>query len=453
MGFPKDFLWGASSAAYQIEGAYNEDGKGFSIWDVMSKKAGTMQFNENGDVACDHYHRFKEDVSYMKELGLKSYRFSISWARVIPEGTGKVNEKGIQFYSDLVDELLEAGITPIITLYHWDLPNALYERGGWKNTEIVSWFSEYTKVVVEALSDRVKYWITLNEPQMFIGLGYLIGAHAPFEHNSPEEMIAISHNVLKAHGQSVKTIRKFAKTSPLIGMAPTGDVYIPCDNNEEEINKAREKSFDFNPYAFTMGNSWWADPIFLGDYPKKAYEIYPEAMKIVTKEDLELISQPLDFYGFNAYNGTADHNPEGNSYTEYGYQGSPKSLCGWDITPEVLYWSPKFLYERYKTPVMIMENGFAGIDWVALDGKVHDPQRQDYLNRYLLHLEKAICEGIPVLGYHCWSLLDNLEWNRGYDMRFGIIYVDYRTGKRTIKDSAYWYKKIIETNGKILGGN
>jgi beta-glucosidase len=201
-----------------------------------------------------------------------------------------------------------------------------------------------------------------------------------------------------------------------------------------------------------MGNSWWADPVFLGDYPKEAYEIYPEEMKIVKKEDLELIAQPLDFYGFNAYSGTTTFGLGEDNYTEYGYQGSPKTTCGWDITPEVLYWSPKFLYERYQTPIMVTENGLAGMDWVSLDRQVHDMQRQDYLHRYLLQLQKTMEEGVPVLGYYAWSLLDNLEWNRGYDMRFGLIFVDYRTLKRTIKDSAYWYRKVIENNGESLGG-
>ena len=450
MSFSKDFLWGASSAAYQIEGAWNEDGKGLSIWDVLSEKSGIMAHGESGKTASDHYHHWQEDVAMMKEIGLKSYRFSISWSRILPEGCGEVNEKGIKFYSDLVDELIKAGITPLVTLYHWDLPYSLYEKGGWKNPDIVRWFSDYVKVVVEALSDRVEYWITINEPQMFVGLGYLIGAHAPFEKNDPGQLIAVSHNVLKAHGAAVQTIRQYAKRIPKIGMAPTGDVYLPRDLSPESIEAAREKSFGFNPYAFTMENAWWADPVFLGHYPQKAYELYPEEMKIVTEEDLKLISQPLDFYGFNAYNGTTTYQADQSGYTEYGYQGSPKTECGWDVTPEVLYWSPKFLYERYKTPLLITENGMAGMDWVSLDGKVHDMQRIDFLHRYLLELKRAVEDGIPVLGYSCWSIMDNLEWNRGYDMRFGLIYVDYRTQKRTIKDSAYWYGNVIASNGRNL---
>ena len=450
MSFRKDFLWGAASASYQIEGAWNEDGKGLNIWDVLSEKPGIMAHGESGKIACDHYHHWKEDVAMMREIGLKSYRFSISWTRIFPDGCGKVNEKGIQFYSDLVDELLKAGIQPLVTLYHWDLPYELYKMGGWKNPESVQWFSDYAKVVVDALSDRVEYWITFNEPQVFVGLGYLLGLHAPFEKNEPAQLIGISNNILKAHGSAVKIIRQFAKKTPKIGMAPTGDVNLPKDSSEEEIGKARSKSFDINPYGFVMGNAWWADPVFLGDYPKKAYELYPEEMKIVTKEDLELISQPLDFYGFNAYNGTMNYEPNPQGYTEYGYQGSPTTACGWDVTPEVMYWSPKFLYERYKTPLLITENGMAGMDWVSLDGKVHDMQRVDFLHRYLRELKKVVDEGVPVIGYQCWSLMDNLEWNRGYDMRFGLIYVDYRTMKRTIKDSAYWYGKVIDSNGENL---
>lgn len=448
--FPENFMWGAASASYQIEGGWQEDGKGPSIWDVMSKEPGRMSRGESGDVASDHYHHMREDVALLKEMGLKTYRFSISWSRVLPEGIGKVNEKGLQFYSDLVDELLGAGIQPLVTLYHWDLPYALYEKGGWKNPDIIQWFGEYVKVVVEALSDRVEYWITINEPQMFIGLGYLIGVHAPFEKCFPQELIAISHNVLMAHGNAVKIIRAYAKRTPKVGMSPTGDVFLPDGDTEEAIQTAREKSFAFDPFAFTMGNSWWADPVFLGNYPKAAYEMYPEEMKIVKQEDLELISQPLDFYGFNAYNGTVPFGREENGYSEYGYPGSPKTTCGWDVTPSVLYWSPKFLYERYQLPILVTENGMAGMDWISLDGRVHDMQRIDFLHRYLLELKKAIEEGIPVLGYTCWSAMDNLEWNRGYEMRFGLIYIDYRTQKRTIKDSGYWYKKVIESNGQSL---
>lgn len=448
MHFPKDFLWGAASAAYQVEGAYNEDGKGPSVWDALGEKV--IAHSETGRVACDQYHHMKEDVALMKEMGLKTYRFSISWSRVLPEGIGEVNAKGLQYYSNLVDELLKAGIKPLITLFHWDLPMALQERGGWENPEIVNWLAYYAEVVVKALSDRVEYWMTINEPQMFFGLGYCIGAHPPFERKSPEEQIRFSHHVLMAHGAAVKTIRRVAKLPPKVGMAPTGDVYLPADNTPEAIEAARARSFAFDPYMFTMSNSWWADPVFLGDYPKAAYERYPEAMAYIKKEDLELIHQKLDFYGFNAYNGTVTYGTPREQYGDYQYQGSPRTMQDWPVTPSVLYWSPRFLYERYKTPLLITENGMAGMDWVSLDGRVHDMQRIDYMHRYLLELNRAIEEGIPVIGYTCWSVIDNLEWNAGYEKRFGLIFVDYQTMKRTIKDSGYWYRKVIETNGESL---
>lgn len=450
MGFQKDFMWGAASASYQIEGSYQADGKGLSIWDVLSHEKEKMAYGENGDVACGHYENYKPDVALMKEIGLKHYRFSISWTRVLPDGNGKVNESGLMFYSNLVDELLNAGIEPIITLYHWDLPYQLYKKGGWKNPEIVEWFSQYTKLIVETLSDRVRYWITINEPQMFIGLGYQLGIHAPFEQNSIEELVKISHYTLMAHGAAVKTIRKYAKLKSIVGMAPTGNVYIPENEEKEIVETARKKSFVCQSNFFTMGNSWWADPVFLGDYPKEAYEVMPEAMRIVKKEDLELISQPLDFYGFNVYQGTVTFSEKKETYNEYSYQGCPKTMCGWNVTPEVMYWSCKFLFERYQVPVFVTENGMSGMDWISLDGQVHDMQRIDFLHRYLLNVKRAVEEGIPVLGYTCWSVMDNLEWNRGYDERFGLIYVDYRTLKRTIKDSGYWYRDVIEQNGDNL---
>lgn len=450
MGFQKNFLWGAASAAHQVEGAYNEDGKGIGIWDHFGHEDGRILHGENADVACDHYHRYKEDVALMKEIGLKSYRFSISWPRVLPEGTGKINEKGLQFYSDLVDELLAAGIEPLVTLYHWDLPMSLYERGGWKNPESPQWFAEYTKVVAEALGDRVKYWMTFNEFQMFVGLGLQVGAMAPFEENDIQTMLNISVNVFKAHGKAVTAIRKYGKLKSMIGMAPTGDVWIPENDSKEAVEEARKKSFLLPEHMFTLCNVWWADPIFLGKYCDGAKEQFGDMLPELTKEEFEEISQPLDFYGFNAYQGSVKYPINDNEHATYSYQGSPKTSMEWSVVPEVMYYAPKFLYERYNKPIMVTENGMAGMDWVSMDGNVHDPQRIDFLNRYLLELEHAINDGVPVLGYQQWSIMDNYEWNHGYDMRFGLIHVDYRTLQRTLKDSAYWYHDVIATNGEKL---
>lgn len=451
MGFCKNFMWGAASAAYQVEGAWNADGKGKSVWDVASHEPGRMAHGETGDIACDHVNHMREDVALMKEIGLKSYRFSISWSRVLPNGVGPVNEAGLAFYSDLVDELKKSGIEPLITLYHWDLPQALQERGGWENPEIEDWFAEYTRVIVNRLSDRVRYWITINEPQMFAGLGFCIGAHPPFKRLSPEKQIAVSVNVLRAHGRAVKTIRTCAVLPPMIGMAPTGNVYLPADESADALELAKARTFAYDPEFFMMGNSWWADPVFLGRFPEEAYKTYPEAMGQITAKDMELISQPLDFYGFNLYNAAAPYQLPANGYDEYAYQGSPRTMLNWNVTPTAMYWAPKFFYERYNRPVIITENGMAAMDWISLDGKVHDMQRQDFTHRYLLELRRAADDGVPILGYMHWSVMDNLEWNSGYDVRFGLIYIDYRTQKRTIKESARWYGTVIAANGENLG--
>ncbi len=450
MGFSKDFLWGAASAAHQVEGAYREDGKGLSIWNHFEHEPNHINHGETADVACDHYHRFLEDIAMMKEIGLKSYRFSISWPRVLPEGTGTVNQKGLDFYSKLVDALLDAGIEPLVTLYHWDLPYALYQKGGWNNDDSSDWFAQYTKVVVEALSDRVKYWMTFNEPQVFLSLGHQLGVHAPFEKKDTVELIHMTKNILLAHGKAVKVIRESAKQSVAIGMAPTGDVYLPKQETTEAVEEARRRSFAIDEFGYILSNAWWTDPVFLGRYPEGAKELFGNQMYTFTQEEWKLVSQPLDFYGYNNYQGRIDHPVDPYGYDNYGYQGCPKTLFGWNVTPDSLYWSTKFFYERYGKPILITENGYSGLDWVALDGKVHDADRIDFVHRYLLGLKRAVEEGIPVLGYHYWSILDNFEWANGYDQRFGMIHVDYRTLKRTVKDSAYWYRDVIASGGSNL---
>ncbi len=447
-GFCKDFLWGAASAAHQIEGAYLEDGKGMGIWDTFEQETGYIIRNENGNVACDHYHRYREDVAIMKELGLKSYRFSVSWPRVMPEGYGTVNEKGLQFYIDLVNELTEAGIEPMVTLFHWNLPTAIYELGGWENPQVVDWFEQYTDVVTTALGKKVKYWMTFNEPQLFIGAGLNAGVFAPFEKKSTEALMRISKNVYLAHGKAVRIIRKNCQNS-IVGMAPTGEIVIPRDMNAESIERARKLSFSMKKENFTSSITWWSDPVFFGKIPEDAQAIFGECLPVLTKEEWEIVTEPLDFYGFNIYQGLEDLDST-EEYGPYAYPGSPKTSMDWNVTPEVLYWSCRFLYERYGKPIMITENGMSSFDWVSLDGKVHDPNRIDFLHRYLRSIKDAVSEGIPVLGYQYWSIMDNFEWINGYDKRFGLVYVDYRTQKRTIKDSACWYRDVIATNGEIL---
>lgn len=452
MGFCKDFLWGAASAATQVEGAWNEDGKGESIWDTLVHHEQHVAHGETADVACDHYHRYKEDVALMKEMGLKSYRFSISWSRILPNGIGEVNRKGVEFYRNLCDELIAAGIKPLATLYHWDLPTALYEKGGWENPDSSAWFEEYTRVIAEALGDRVYGWMTFNEYQMFVGLGYLAGAHAPFRFGTnDEQLMNITKNLLLAHGRAVAVLREVCPKA-MLGLAPTGDCFLPKNDSPEAIEEARVKSLTLKEgEMYPMSNTWWADPIFKGCYPEGAEERFGDKLYRFTPEEWALVSQELDFYGFNCYQGTISKYPaDPYAYDDYGYQGCPRSTMGWNVTPDALYWASKFLYERYGKPILITENGYAGLDWVSLDGKVHDPGRIDFLHRYLLELRRAAEEGIPVIGYQCWSLMDNFEWSIGYDQRFGLIHIDYQTQKRTLKDSAYWYKEVIAANGENL---
>lgn len=437
--FSKDFLWGAASAAFQIEGARNEDGKTDSIWDALAP--GHIKRNANGDVTCDHVHRYKEDVALMKELGINSYRFSISWPRVMPK-RGVVNEKGLQFYKNLVKELREAGIEPICTLYHWDLPMWIYNEGGWENPQIINDFVEYVNVVVDALSDQVKYWITFNEPACFIGFGYFEGRQAPFRINTMEkgqqfkDLAYISKNVLLCHGRAVQAIRNHAKAKDTkIGFALNAHNYIAYDETEKGIEKAKSDTFDIDKGKY-MAVNWWADPMILGKAPKYLEEV-------LTQEDLQIISQELDFFGFNCYfanNYIGDHN-----MPDKGWDGMPRTQLGWAVTPKVLYWAPKFLYERYQLPIMITENGISNLDFVMSDGKVHDPQRIDYMKRYLGELNRIMGEGVPVIGYMAWSIMDNFEWSEGFDPRFGLIYVDYRTGERIPKDSYYWYQEFIKS--------
>lgn len=443
MDFPDNFLWGAASADYQVEGAWNEDGKGSGIWDALHP--GHIAHGESGETACDHYHRYKEDVAIMRDIGLKSYRFGISWPRVLPAGKDAANPAGLRFYSDLVDELLKSGITPIATLYHWNLPKALYDLGGWENPDSSDWFAAYAGLMADTLGARVPFWLTFNEPQMFMGLGYRFGMHAPFQRLPDERIVTMTKNILLAHGKAARVLREKLGDAVKIGIAPTGDVFLPKSEDASSVAEARARSFSLG-HEFVMSNTWWGDPIHLGHFPEEAYQRFgSDRMDI----DFATVCQPLDFYAYNAYQGTVTPaDPQG--YDEYAFAGSPRTSFGWNITPDVLYWASKWLYERYRKPLLITENGYAGLDFVSLDGKVHDPARIDFLNRYLLALKRAAGEGIPVIGYTAWSLLDNFEWASGYDQRYGLVYVDFRTQKRTLKDSAYWYQTIIQTNGASL---
>lgn len=453
--FPNDFLWGAATAAYQIEGAWSEDGRGPSIWDTFSHTPGRIKNADTGDTACDHYHRFREDVALMAQLGLKAYRFSVSWSRLLPEGTGKVNEAGVRFYSDLIDALLERGITPFMTLYHWDLPQALLDRGGWANRESIGWFGELAKLVAERFGDRVKHFFTFNEPSVFIK-GLMNGVHAPGWDTEPAHYVAAWHHILCAHGAAVKALRTVPGVS--IGIAPTVSPFLPRD--EASVKACGEMLFRVKRMLNGAPNdairdfinvpSMLLDPIFFGKYPADGLEVIGKYLPENWQDDMELISQPIDILGVNTYNGKPAVAAEKGLTVLPKEAGYARTAIDWPVTPECLYWMPRYLYERYKTPIFITENGLSSHDWVALDGKVHDPQRIDFVQRHLLELERAITDGAQVCGYFHWSLMDNFEWARGYFDRFGLIHVDYTTGQRTVKDSGWWYKRIIETNGENL---
>lgn len=448
--FKKDFMWGTATASYQIEGAAREDGRGPSVWDVFCAE-GNAYGGHTGDVACDHYHRFAEDVALMKELGINAYRFSLSWTRIIPDGDGKVNPKGIEFYDRLINELINNGITPIITLFHWDYPYELEKKGGWRNRQSSDWFAYYAETVFRSFSDRVKYFVTLNEPQCFIGQGYAQGIHAPGLKCSDRDIVIMSHNVMLAHGKAVKALREIAPNCK-IGYAPTCSAAIPATDEPEDIEAARASFFDIDMNNWTWNVSWWSDPIMLGRYPeetdafKKLGKYLPEGYE----EDLKTISLPIDFYCQNIYNGARFCAGEKGPRWVPNSINMPLTNCNWPVVPESLYWGPKFLYERYGKPIIISENGMAGYDAISLDGAVHDMDRIDFIHKYLRCLKKAVDEGIEIDGYMYWSLMDNFEWSKGYSVRFGLIHIDYVTQKRTPKDSFYWYRDVIKSGGEAL---
>lgn len=450
MRFPDGFVWGAASSAYQVEGGHDADGKGPSVWDEFCRRPGAIWSGQSADVACDHYHRFGDDIGLMKQIGLQAYRFSISWARVLPQGAGKINEAGLAFYDRLVDGLLGAGIEPWITLFHWDYPHALFCRGGWLSRESPEWFAEYTVALVDRLSDRVTRWMTINEPQIFLGPDHGDAIAAPSLRPTTLERLITAHHTLMSHGRSVQVIRARAKKKPVIGWAPIGRTKFPATESPVDIDAARSLMMSVAAKDF-WNNTWFADPIVFGSYPEDGIRTYNVPMGFVKPADLDLIKQPLDFYGVNIYDGEAvrggaDGKPE---VVALG-PGHPQTAIRWFITPEALYWGPRFLYERYKIPVVVTENGMSGTDWVGLDGKVHDPQRIDYTRRYLRALHRAIADGTDVRGYMHWSIMDNFEWQSGFKERFGLIHVDFTTLKRTLKDSALWYSRVIATNGGSL---
>lgn len=446
MSFIKDFIWGAGSASFQVEGASGEGGKGQSIWDEACNDG--RIFGTRDLSSCDCYHRIKTDVALMKKIGLKAYRFSVSWPRIMPSGEGAINKEGIRYYNSLIDELLLFDIKPIITLYHWDLPAELQRKGGWLNNKISEYFADYVKICAKEFGDRVDTFFTINEFQSFLGLGYDYGVHAPFQKLSRLELLIASHNALLSHGKAVKVIRETIKRPVKIAIAPCGVVKMPWESCD--VDAARKATFGFMGENVS-NNSWFMDPVYKGDYPEEYLKIFRKNGFNYPKEDMEIISQKLDFFAFNVY--TADYVKDDG---KGGYVNMPPktnttyNAMGWPTTTDCIYYGAKFFYERYNLPIVISENGFCASD-VKISGEIiEDYDRISYTKACLRGLKKASDEGVDARGYFYWSLMDNLEWVEGYRRRFGLIYVDFDSKERELKRSAYWYSDVIKTNGDNL---
>jgi beta-glucosidase len=452
MSFPAHFTWGVAAAAYQIEGAAATDGRSPSIWDRFTHQPGRIFEGHTGDVACDHYHRYAEDVALMRNLGVGAYRLSLSWSRLIPDGTGAPNPQGIAFYDALIDSLLAAGITPWVTLYHWDLPQCLQDRGGFLNPEFPHWFAHYATLVAQHYGNRVEHWMTFNEPPCSIGLGLHEGVHAPGLKLSFRECLSGAHHLLLAHGRAVQALRAHSPASK-ISIALTARERIPATSSPADIEAARSDYFACRE-ANLWNLSWWGDAIYLGHYPEEGLNAFAADAPKFTDAEMALISQPLDFNAYNCYSGWhVQAAPDGTPQARPGAWGvgNPRGTLPWlNVAPASLYWATRFQYERYGRPLAFTENGFCNTDFIHLDGAVHDPQRIDFMARYLAALRRACAEGFPVEGYFYWSVMDNFEWREGYKDRFGLIHVDYQTQQRTPKDSYYWYRDVIRARGATL---
>ena len=443
MEYATNFIWGAASASYQIEGGWKEGGKGLSIWDVFSHTPGKVSQGDTGDVACNHYFDFQKDIEIMKELNIEHYRFSISWPRIVPDGDGAVNPEGLAYYDALVNALLANGITPFITLYHWDLPQALQDKGGWLNREIVTAFARYAEIIVTHFADRVSNYMTINEPQCIAFLGYKEGLHAPGLQLDNYQVMKVFHHLAMAHGAAVKSMRSASEKPLQIGFAATGKLCYPSEETPENLDLARKLTFTIDPDKWGFSHHIFADGILKGIYPDLSSILDPAMIDFILPEDMQLMCQPIEFYGVNVYNGSEVSTTVPDYYVPK-YAGFPKTALKWPITPEVMNWGLRILYERYQLPIIISENGLSCNDKIYRDQQVHDIERIDFLSSYLSEMELAIDAGTPVIGYFHWALTDNFEWHSGYDERFGLVYIDYRNQNRIIKDSGYWYADYMK---------
>ncbi|WP_233840620.1 GH1 family beta-glucosidase [Dyella sp. 2HG41-7] len=442
--FPANFVWGAATSAYQIEGSPLADGAGPSIWQRFAHTPGMMANDDNGDIACDHYRRYKDDVQLMRALGLNGYRFSLSWSRVLPEGTGRINQKGLDFYSRLVDELLENGIEPNATLFHWDMPAALDDRGGWLSRDCAHWFAEYASVVFKALDGRVKLWSTINEPWVVTDGGYLNGALAP-GHRSKYEAPIAAHNLMRASGAAIQAYRSVGRHE--IGVVFNIEPKYPASQRPEDVAATRR--------AHAYMNEQFADPALLGSYPPELKEIFGDAWPDFPVDDFQLTKQPVDFVGINYYTRSVVKHDD-NGYPCKASRVHQKHVThtetDWEVYEQGLIDTLMWFKTRYgNLPLYITENGAAFYDPPVAEGDVvKDPKRVAYLRDHLRALHQCVEAGVNLKGYYAWSLLDNLEWSLGFAKRFGLYHVDYATLKRTPKASAKFYAKVIESNGEAL---
>jgi beta-glucosidase len=442
--FPDSFLWGAATSAYQIEGSPLADGAGQSIWHRFVRTPGRIANGDSGDVACDHYVRYKEDVALMRELGLTAYRFSISWSRIFPEGTGRVNQGGIDFYSRLVDELLANGIQPMATLFHWDLPAALDDRGGWLNRDVADWFADYATTMYRALDDRITMWATLNEPWVVTDGGYLHGPLAPGHRNLFEAPIA-THHLMLSHARAVQAYRAAGKhqVGLVVNLEPK---YAASDSEADRAATARAEAYM---------NRQYLDPVFFGSYPEALVAGFGEAWPPIPDADFEILKTPIDFLGINYYTRgltKADPSVIVEGATRVRNPRAAYTETGWEVFPQGLTDTLTWVRDRYgNIPMYITENGAAFYDPpVTTNGRIDDPLRVDYFRTHIAAVHEAMQQGVDVRGYFCWSLLDNFEWALGFAKRFGIIHVDYETQKRTPKASARYYAEVIRTKGGAL---
>lgn len=446
--FPKGFVWGSASSSYQIEGAWNEDDKGPSIWDTFTHQPGRIRNDENGDIAIDHYHLWKQDVRLMADLGFKTYRFSTSWPRIFPQGTGNANPKGVAFYDRLIDELLNRKLEPWLCLYHWDLPQALQDKGGWANRSITSWFADYAAFMAQKFGDRVKYWITHNEPAVTAAGGYLLGEHAPGI-KDPLSAIKTLHYLLLSHGMAYQGIHANASNGVKVGIVLNLSPAYPATGSKKDVEAARR--FDL------LNNRSFLEPLLLGTSPMTEVKLVKALLGSTIQPGDAALIKNLDFLGVNYYNRTVVKHDMKTPILEFSQVHPPGAEYSgmWEIYPEGMFELLTSIWKRYGSTaspenpfpeLYLTENGVPVPDGLDFDGRIRDERRIRYLHDHLFQVQRAIQAGVPVMGYFVWTLMDNFEWAHGYDMRFGLVHVDFKTQKRTVKDSGQWFSRVMQDN-------